>query len=113
MRIKEKCYHLKGTPKESEVFKTITNNYLSTRVTYEKGRGYYMVISRMGKYTYDYGDGTVVMEAFRLADPSPHLFECLVPCTRAGKAREREAVKMFDENILSAITKLGYEIEED
>lgn len=113
--IKEKYFHIKGTPKEDEVFSTVTNNYVHAVLGYDKGKGYYWRISRSGKYTLrsnEYGDS--VMCCFRLSDPSPSLYELLVPCGRRGKAKEREAVELFDNNVVSAITdRLGYDIEEE
>ena len=113
--IKEKYFHIKGTPKEDEVFSTVTNNYVNAVLGYDKGKGYYWRISRSGKYTLrsnEYGDS--VMCCFRLSDPSPSLYELLVPCGRRSKAKEREAVELFDNNIVSAITdRLGYTIDDE
>lgn len=111
--IKQIYFHIKGTPKEDEVFETVTNNYVNAALGYDKGNGYYWRISRSGRYTIhtnEYGD--YVMNSFQLCDPAPSLYELLVPCKRAGKAREREAIELFDSNVVSAITdRLGYEIE--
>lgn len=111
--IRENNYHIKGTPKENEIFKTCTNNYVNAVLGYDKGKGYYWRISRHGRYTMR-GEGfdDTIMCSFRLADPSPSLYEILVPCSRAGKAREREAIELFESNVVSAIVhRLGYDVE--
>lgn len=110
--IRENYFHIKGTPKENEIFHTCTNNYVSAVLGYDKGRGYYWRISRSGKYTFR-GDGfdDTVMCAFSLGDRSPSLYEILVPCNRAGKSRERKAIELFESNVIDAITQLGYDVE--
>lgn len=111
--IKEISFHIKGMPRENEVFHVCTNNYVNAVLGYDKGKGYYWRISRSGRYTMR-GEGydDTVMCAFRLADPSPSLYEILVPCSRAGKAREREAIELFESNVVSAIVhRLGYDVE--
>ena len=105
-------YHIKGTPKENEVFSTITNNYVEAVLGYDKGKGYFWRISREGRYTLRCEEGDFVMCAFNIADKSPYLYEVLVPCARAGKARQRQAEELFDCNVVSAIkNRLGYDIE--
>ena len=106
-------YHIKGTPKENEIFDICADNYVRAVLGYDKGKGYYWRISRSGKYTLRMdGYDDTVMRAFSLGDRSPSLYEILVPCNRAGKARQREAEELFDSNVVSAIIhRLGYDIE--
>ena len=111
--IREKYYHIKGTPRENEVFSTCTNNYVVAVLGYDKGKGYYWRISREGRYTLrSEGFDDVVMRAFSMGDRAPSLYETLVPCGRAGKARQRQAEELFDCNVVSTIkNRLGYDIE--
>lgn len=112
--IKEIYFHIKGTPHEDEVFETVTDNYVHAKVGYEKGKGYFWQINRSGRYTWQDGDINLILNAFQLGDRAPFIHECLVPCGRAGKAKEREAIELFDSNVVSAIIhRLGYDIELD
>lgn len=110
--IKEVFFHIKGT-KDYTTTNQYVRNYVRASLYYSKGRGYVWSIYRVGRYTWhddEYGD--MKMQCFTLGDKAPSINECLLPCTRAGKAREREAVELFDSNVVSAIThRLGYDIE--
>ena len=110
--IKELYYHIKGTPKVNETT-NCNNNYVAAWVSYDKGKGYFMNIRRYGRFTWHddtYGD--CVMQSFSLWDDAPHLSECLVPCSRAGKARERDAIALFDARVQNAVAGLGYEVDQ-
>lgn len=111
--IKEMNFHIVGTPTESEVDHSITNNYVNAALGYSKGKGYYWRISRHGRFTVrdeQYGDH--VLCAFSFGDKAPSLYEIIVPCQRASKKREREAIELFESNVITAIThRLGYDIE--
>ena len=111
--IKETNYHIKGTPREDDAFETCTDNYVVAVLGYDKGNGYSWRICREGRYTLrSEGFDDVVMRAFNLCDKSPSLYEILVPCNRAGKARQRQAEELFDRNVVSTIkNRLGYDIE--
>lgn len=106
-------YHIKGTPTAEQAMTERQDNYVNAVLGYSKGKGYYWRISRMGKFTVSdekYGD--YILCSYRLCDPSPSIYEFLVSCNRAGKARQREAEELFDSNVVSAIIhRLGYDIE--
>ena len=110
--IREAYFHIKGTPTEETTLQ-LNDNYVHAAIGYDKGKGYYWRISREGRFTvHDDVYGDHILHAFRLCDPSPSLYEFLVPCKRAGKAKEREAIELFDSNVVSAIIhRLGYDIE--
>lgn len=112
-RIKELDFHIKGTPDYTTTDQH-AKNYINASLGYDKGKGYFWSIYREGRYTWhddEYGDR--VMRCFTLGDKAPSLWEYLVPCNRAGKAREREAIELFESNVISAIThRLGYEIDD-
>lgn len=110
--IKEMFFHIKGT-KDYTTTNQYARNYVRASLRYEKGEGYIWTIHRVGRYIWhDEKYGDVAMECFTLGDKAPSLRECILSCTRAGKAREREAVELFDSNVVSAIThRLGYDIE--
>lgn len=111
--IKEVFFHIKGT-KDYTTTSQYVRNYVRASLRYEKGRGYVWYIHRVGRYTWhdeEYGD--TVMVCFTIGDKAPSLSECILPCTRAGKAREREAIKIFDSEVLDVIHQLGYDIDEE
>lgn len=111
--IKKMYFHIKGRPKQDEVFKCVTDNYVYAYLAYVKNTGYYLVIHRCGKYTFhdDYTGEDVKMENYTVGDLQS-LYECLLPCNHAGKAREREAIKLFDSSIFTTIhERLGYDTD--
>lgn len=110
--IKEVFFHIKGT-KDYTTANQYSRNYVRASLRYEKGEGYIWTIHRVGRYTWhdkEYGD--TVMACFTIGDKAPSLSECILPCTRAGKVRERMAIDMFDGNVVNTIRMLGYEIDE-
>jgi len=112
--IKDVYFHINGTPKQEEAFECVTDNYVHAYLLYVKGKGYCWSIHRCGKYIFhdDHTGEDVKMDSFKLYDRSPSIYECLVPCNRAGKAREREAVELFDSNVFTAIReRLGYDTD--
>ena len=111
--IKDMYFHIKGTPKQNETFKHVTDNYVRASLVYNKGKGYYLLIYRCGKYMLhnDYTGEDVKMESFSMGDRAPTLYECLVPCNRAGKAREREAVAVYISCVLETVYMIGYDID--
>ena len=112
--IKDVYFHIKGTPKQNEVFKTVTDNYVSASLIYVKGKGYYWLIYRCGRYTLhnDCTGEDVKMDNYTIGGSSQSMCECLLPCNRAGKTREREAIKIFDSNVFTTIReRLGYDTE--
>ena len=111
--IKDVYFHIKGTPKQEEVFKTVTDNYVRAALVYDKGRGYYLSIGRWGKFMRhdDYSGDDIAMQAFSLVDKAPSRYECLVPCKRASKAKESEAIEMFYSYALATVRAIGYDVE--
>lgn len=109
--IKDMYFHIKGTPKQEEVFSPVTDNYVRASLVYDKGKGYYLLINRCGKFMLhnDCTGEDVKIESFSMGDRSPSLFECLVPCNRAGKAREREAFGIYISCVYETIYMLGYD----
>ena len=110
-RIKENYYHIKGTPTQ-ETEKQNAHNYVGASLSYDKGKGYVMLIHRYSRWTWHddkYGDS--VMESFTMGDRSPCLREYLIQCNRASKKREAEAIELFEKNVLNAVIDLGYEID--
>ena len=106
MTINELYFHIKGTPREDEAPKATTNNYVYAAVGYDKGKGYYWLIHRCGKFKID-GCTLISFEASEKC-----IREYLVPCTRASEARKNKATELFCSNVVSAIThRLGYDIE--
>ena len=111
--IKNMYFHIKGTPKQDEVFKTVTDNYVRVALVYDKGRGYYLSIGSCGKFMMhdDYSGDDIAMQAFNLCDKAPSRHECLVPCKRASKAKEGEAIEMFYSYASATVRAIGYDVE--
>ena len=113
--IKDLYFHIKGTPKQDEVFETVTDNYVRASLVHDKGKGYYLSIGRMGKFMFhdDYTGKDVPMQSFSMGDKAPSRYECLVPCGRASKARGREAIEMFNSYAFATVRAIGYDVEEE
>ena len=110
--IKECFFHIVGEPTAEETTRS-TTNYVGATLLYDKGKGYYMMINRCGRFTiHDEKYGNHILNSFTLGDKAPYLYECVVPCARSGKAKERQAVELFDANVVDAVKRLGYEIDE-
>ena len=113
MAIREMFFHIKGTP-DKTTQDSRARNYISASLIYDKGHGYLWYIHRVGRYTWSDQYGDRVMQSYTIGDLAPSIYEYILPCTRAGKAREREAIELFDGSVVSAIIhRLGYEIEID
>lgn len=117
MSIKTIYFHIKGKPLNTTNDQNVTDNYIMASIDYTKGIGYTWSIRPIGQYTvHDDKYGDYVMNrltVYVLKDNLEIWRECLVPTQRKGKAKEREAVELFDSNVLSAIkNRLGYDIEE-
>ena len=117
MGVKTEYFHVKGTPLNTTTDMNVKKNYIMANLDYTKGKGYTWSIRPIGQYTIKddkFGDAVMNVISFGLFSESPDEIykECLVPCQRRGKAKEKEAIEYFDSNILSAITnRLGYDIE--
>ena len=115
--IKEAYFHIKGTPTNETSDMSVKNNYIMANLEYVKGEGYTWSIRPIGQYTlYDDKYGNHVMNVISyglLSKNNPEIWrECLVKCVRRGKAKEKEAVELFESNVICAIIyRLGYDIE--
>ena len=117
--IKEAYFHIKGTPTKETTDMNIKRNYIMATLDYTKGKGYTWSMRPIGQHTVKdekYGDAVMNVISYGLfSSIHPEIWrECLVECGRRGKAKEREAVELFEKNVVSAITdRLGYDIEID
>lgn len=117
--IKEKYFHIKGTPDKTTTDNGVKRNYIYTTLEYIKGIGYTWSIRPTGRYTWKdekYGDTVMnVISYGLLSKNNPEIWrECLIPCGRRSKLKEREAVELFDNNVVSAVTdRLGYTIDDE
>lgn len=118
MSIKTIYFHIKGKPFNTIQDQDVKDNYVMACLDYVKGKGYTWSIRPIGQYTiHDDKYGDIVMNrltVYILRD-NPEIYkELLVKCSRKGKAKEREAIELFDNNVRNAIThRLGYDIEEE
>ena len=109
--IKEKYYHIVGTPTK-ETHDQNTKNYVEAHVGYDKGRGYYLSVHRAGRYTlHDEKFGDIEMHCFTIGDKAPSVWDYIVPCNRASKKREQEAIAIFDAEAKDVVLNLGYDID--
>lgn len=118
MAIKTLYAHIVGTPTDKTDDMNVKDNYIIATLDYTKGKGYTWSIRPIGQYTiYDAKYGNCVMNViscglFSTIGQKPEIYrECLVECGRRGKAKEREAIELFDSNVFSAIKNLGYETD--
>lgn len=116
MNIKTMYFHIKGKPLNTINDQNVTDNYIMADLDYVKGRGYAWSIRPIGQYTA--GDdkyGYYLMNrltVYILKDNEEIYKEIIVPCSRRGKAKEREAIELFNCNVYSAIKhRLKYDVE--
>lgn len=116
--IREAYFHIKGTPTKETADMNERKNYVYAYLDYTKGKGYTWSIRPIGQHTYhdDIARKDFVMNVIAyglFSNDFPEIYrECLVECGRRGKAREREAIELFDSNVVSAIIhRLGYNID--
>lgn len=116
MNIKTVYFHINGTPTNITDDCNVKDNYIMADLDYTKGKGYTWSIRPIGQYTiYDekYGNAVMNRVTIHLNKNIPEIYdECLVSCNRRGKAKEREAIKLFNCNVYSAIKhRLKYDVE--
>ena len=119
MEIKKVYFHINGKPENTTTDMNVKDNYIMASLDYTKGIGYTWSIRPIGQYTiYDdkYGNALMNVISFGLLSSMPKEIwrECLVKCGRRGKAKEREAIEIFDSNVLAAVkNRLGYDVEKE
>lgn len=117
MEIKKVYFHINGKPENTTTDMDVKDNYIMASLDYTKGAGYTWSIRPIGQYTVKSDDGDYLMNrltVYILKNNEEIYKECLVPCKRSGKAKEREAIEMFDSNVLAAVkNRLGYDVEKE
>ena len=115
MEIRKEYFHIKGKPLNTTGDPGVTDNYILATLDYTKGSGYTWSIRPIGQYTVKTDDGDFLMNRmtiYILKDNKEIYKECLVPCQRKGKVKQKEAEELFEGNVVAAIThRLGYEID--
>lgn len=116
MSIKTCYFHIKGKPDNTTRDQNVTDNYIMADLDYVKGRGYAWSIRPIGQYTAGNDKyGYYLMNrltVYVLKDNKEIYKEILVPCSRRSKTKEREAIELFDSNVVSAIIhRLGYDVD--
>ncbi len=109
--IKKQYFHICGMQTSKErTGVTGDPNYIMAGVYYDSKKGYYSDIRPVYLYTLDGVE--MVGIAFGLKVAVGSLSEVLVPCNRQSKKNEAEAVKIYEDTVISAITKrLKYRID--
>ncbi len=109
--IKEQYFHICGmqTSKERTCV-TGDPNYIRAGVYYDPKKGYYSDIRPVHLYTLDGVEMVGLVFGLKVAAGS--LSEVLVPCNRQSKKNEAEAVKIYEDTVLLAISRrLKYRID--
>lgn len=115
--IRKKYFHIKGKPVNTTENWNVVDNYILATLDYTKGRGYTWSMRPIGQYTTKTDEGSIIMNrmtVYVLKESKEIYKECLVPCKRQGKVKEKEAEELFEGNVVAAIeNRLGYEIDEE
>lgn len=115
--IREKYFHIKGKPVNTTEDQNVVDNYILATLDYTKGIGYTWSMRPIGQYTTKTDEGSIIMNrmtVYVLKESKEIYKECLVPCKRQGKVKEKEAEELFEGNVVAAIeNRLGYEIDEE
>ena len=117
MEIRKEYFHIKGKPLNTTGDPGVTDNYILATLDYTKGSGYTWSIRPIGQYTVKTDDGDFLMNRmtiYILKDNKEIYKECLVPCQRKGKVKQKEAEELFEGNVVAAIeNRLGYKIDKE
>ena len=114
MVIKKDLFHITGMRTEQEKTDASGNpNYIVATLNYATTGGlcYYWDIRPVYRYTVD--GMIMVAEPHGLSVAVPYLRESLVRCGRRTAKQTEKAIRIYEENLVSAITKrLRYRIDQ-
>ena len=109
--LRTEYYHLEGTPTFKE--KDGTNgkpNYIRASLCYDSRKGYYADIRTVYKYMLE--DVELVAARYGFDNTMPSLSEVLIPCKRQSKKYEQDAIAVYENTVISAISeRLKYKID--
>lgn len=85
-------------------------NYICAELLYNPQKGYYSDIRPVYKYMLE--DVEMVGTPFGCSVAPGMLSEILVPCNRQSKKAEKEAIEIYDRDLMSYISRLRYRVDE-